>query len=192
MKIILASSSLSRKWQLQQIGLDFIARAPNIDERRLPQELACEMAARLSKEKAKAVQGDYSNALIIASDQVIVCEHLILGKPLLRERGLAVLKKINGKHLKIFSGAYFLNTQTGRSYQHVEETWVRLRKLKPEQLEVYLDKEPEALYCAGGIKSEGLGMLLVKEMHASDPTAVLGLPMYFVIEVLMKEGIHLL
>ena len=47
----------------------------------------------------------------------------------------------------------------------------------------YWTAEP-ATDCAGGFKSEGLGISLLESMESSDPTAIIGLPMIFVAQAL--------
>ncbi|MBN3859590.1 septum formation protein Maf [Neisseriaceae bacterium PsAf] len=187
-QLVLASTSKFRKQQLEQLKINFKVEASHVDESVLIGESPDEISQRLSVEKANSLRLKYPNALIVGSDQVISCEETVLGKPLNEDRALSTLHFINGKLLNIYSGICILNTQTGIEYKHVEKTEVKMRQLSLALIKKYLKKEPDALYCAGGVKSEGLGMVLIENMYAKDPNAVIGLPMYFLIDTLLKEG----
>ena len=55
-------------------------------------------------------------------------------------------------------------------------------------IEIYLDTD-KPYDCCGSVRVEGLGMTLLKSIHSSDPTAVMGLPMIALVSMLEKEGI---
>ena len=77
-------------------------------------------------------------------------------------------------------------------YATLEKTVLQLRALSDEFIKAYFEAEPDALNTAGGIKSEGRGMLLIASAHNHDPNAIIGLPMYFLIGALLQERIPLL
>ena len=81
MRIILASSSKTRKALLERLfGDSFETIFPAIDETPLSDENPPELSERLSVEKALKIAKDNSDALIIGSDQVAVCDGKILEK----------------------------------------------------------------------------------------------------------------
>ena len=59
------------------------------------------------------------------------------------------------------------------------------------EISYYLDHE-NALDCAGSAKSEGLGAALIKQMTSDDPTALIGLPLLALIDMLNAEGVKIL
>jgi septum formation protein len=69
-------------------------------------------------------------------------------------------------------------------------TEVAFRRLDDAQIERYLAREP-ALDCAGSAKSEGLGISLLARLGGEDPTALIGLPLIALCEVLRAEGFEL-
>ena len=81
MQLVLASSSAYRKKQLETLGLPFTCVKPDIDESRINNENAHDMAVRLAEEKARAAAEKFPNSLIIGSDQTVAFGELILGKP---------------------------------------------------------------------------------------------------------------
>lgn len=70
--LVLASTSPFRAQLLKKLGMPFIQASPNIDETPLPTECAQALVTRLSYEKARALEVQYPNHLIIGSDQVCV------------------------------------------------------------------------------------------------------------------------
>ena len=56
------------------------------------------------------------------------------------------------------------------------KTLVDFKKLSDEMIDSYLKKEP-AFNCAGSFKSESLGIVLTKRIFSEDPTALIGLPL---------------
>ena len=57
------------------------------------------------------------------------------------------------------------------------------------QIARYLAREPDAVYCAGAAKSEGLGAALLERIDSSDPNALIGLPVFKLVEFLQDEGV---
>ena len=69
---------------------------------------------------------------------------------------------------------------------------VKMRPLTAQQIARYLEREPDAVYCAGGAKSEGLGGALIERIDSSDPNALIGLPIFRLIDFLQAEGVAVL
>ena len=62
-----------------------------------------------------------------------------------------------------------------------------MRHLDSNQIERYLALEP-ALDCAGSFKCEGYGITLFESIEASDPTALIGLPLIALSRLLREAG----
>jgi len=56
------------------------------------------------------------------------------------------------------------------------------------EIERYLQAEP-AYDCAGSAKAEGLGIALVESIQSPDPTALIGLPLIALSEMLRNENL---
>ena len=80
--IILGSSSVFRRQQLERLGLPFQTAAPDFDETPLLGETAAETALRLAVGKARSLADRFPAALIIGADQVAWCGGRQLGKPM--------------------------------------------------------------------------------------------------------------
>ena len=52
-------------------------------------------------------------------------------------------------------------------------------------------KKEQPYHCAGSSKSEGLGIALIERVVSDDPTALIGLPLIALVEMLTDEGIEI-
>ncbi len=182
--IILASSSIYRLQLLRQIKINPIVIKPEIDESSLPNEKPMQLSQRLAQAKALKVQSiDYLNDIVIGSDQVIALESAILGKPNNYENAKQQLQLMCGKTCIVFTAICMLYQQ--QQFKAVLKTIVKMRNYSDKLIENYLNAE-KPFDCAGSIKSEGLGAILIKSMQSKDPTALIGLPLTKVIEGLIK------
>ena len=189
--IILASTSPTRQAQLQRLGLNFTAVAPNCDETPLIGESAPATAQRLAVAKAQSLSAEHPYSLVIGADQVALLNGQQLGKPMSVPAAQAMLTNMSGHTIEFYTAMCLLNTDTKIQQNYLDLTYVTIRTLTPEQIEHYLEKEPDAIYCAGAAKSEGLGAALIERIDSSDPNALLGLPIYKLVEFLhtQKQGI---
>ena len=190
--IVLASTSASRQAQLQRLGLPFVVAAPNCDETPLEGETALATAQRLAVAKAKSLQDAYPDALIIGGDQVALLHGQQLGKPLTVPAAQAMLSQMSGQTIEFYSALCVFNCDNKVEHTHVDLTRVTMRALSAGQINRYLEREPDAVFCAGAAKSEGLGMALIERIESSDPNGLLGLPMLKLIEFLQMEGCSVL
>lgn len=188
--LILASTSPYRRELLERLQLPFETCAPETDETPLAGELPATTAERLSTAKAAAVATRYPDALIIGSDQVAYCGTQRFGKPGSRDNARTQLRDLAGKTVVFHTGLCLLNSRTGRSHLRGIATEVRFRALSDTEIERYLDKE-NALNCAGSARSEALGISLLEWMKSDDPTALVGLPLIALADMLRAEGIAL-
>jgi septum formation protein len=67
---------------------------------------------------------------------------------------------------------------------------VKFRNFTDRQIENYLQKE-QPYHCAGSSKLEGLGIALIERVVSDDPTALIGLPLIALVEMLTGEGIEI-
>jgi len=188
--LVLASSSVFRSELLKRLQLPFEIMAPNVDEMPLPNESARATSVRLAQEKARAVAGNYPDALIIGSDQVALLEGRQLGKPITHDNAVKQLRAMRGKTTHFYTALALLNSKTGNMQTEVAENYVTLRDLSDAEIEGYLQKE-QPYHCAGSAKYEGLGIALMNKVTGGDPNALIGLPLILLVEMLRRESIVL-
>jgi MAF protein len=187
--IVLASTSPFRRELLSRLALPFQCKAPDIDESRRPDESPLELVRRLSEAKARAGAPD-CQSLVIGSDQVATVGNDVLGKPGTHERAAAQLHHLSGRSVTFLTGLCLLDTATDESQVDVIPFLVHFRTLSGEQIERYL-RHDQPYNCAGSFKSEGLGITLFKGMEGNDPTALIGLPLIRLTDMLKNAGVNL-
>lgn len=190
--LILASSSPYRKELLHRITTNFLCISPDIDETPHPKETAIELVERLAISKAQAVAKTHPQALIIGSDQV--CEFVdpisghthIVGKPKTHENAFKHLQAVSGNSVTLQTGLALYNAKTATLQSCVVPFAVSFRNLSNELIESYLLAD-EPYFCAGAVKAESLGIILIEKMHGDDPNALIGLPLIELISMLNNE-----
>ena len=190
-KIVLGSTSIYRAQLLDRLGLGYVTARPGTDESPLAGETPAATALRLAIAKAQSLSHKFQDALVIGADQVADQNGTAIGKPGSKKRAREQLQNMSGRILVFHSGLALLNTETGRVQSRVVDTTVRFRTLSRHEIENYLGRE-NALDCAGGAKAEALGIALIASMQSDDPTALIGLPLIALIDMLGAEGISVL
>jgi septum formation protein len=190
-RLILASSSPYRQELLGKLGLPFDSVAPGIPERPLDQEPPDVLALRLATEKALAVARRCADSLVIGSDQVAVLDGEQLAKPLNRDNAIRQLTKASGRTVQFHTALCVANSASGETKTDVDLCSVVFRPLSDEQIERYVDRD-RPFECAGGFKSEGLGIVLFERIEGDDPNALVGLPLIRLVRLLEAFGVAVL
>ncbi|MGY8814708.1 MAG: Maf family protein [Gammaproteobacteria bacterium] len=186
-KIILASSSIYRKSMLERLNLSFEVVQPNIDETAKDDESPSQLVMRLSCEKAKKIGESHANALVIGSDQVACLGSQVLCKPGNRDNAIKQLQLMSGNSITFFTGLCLFNSVSKESQIDTIPYEVSFRVLSVDEINRYLDID-KPYDCAGSFKSEKTGITLIKSMNGNDPTALMGLPLIRLSEMLRNAG----
>jgi len=193
-RVILASSSPYRRELLERLRIPFDVAVPAIDETAHAGEAPDATALRLAEAKARAIASAFpadEAVLVIGSDQVATYDGLQIGKPGTHDKALAQLQAMRGREV-LFHSALCLFDSRSRTAQSVDViTRVRFRELPDAALEAYLLAETP-YDVAGSAKSEGLGIALLEAIHSDDPTALVGLPLIALSDMLLTAGYPLL
>lgn len=187
-KLVLASTSTYRQELLSRLRLPFTTFGPNVDETAKIGEAPSHTAERLALCKAMAAMPTYADALIIGSDQVAYDGNQVFGKPGTIPNAIEQLRTMSGREVIFHTGISVVNSRTGKHQTRGVATRVGFRELGTEEIERYLTLE-DALNCAGSAKSEGLGISLLRYIRGDDPTALIGLPLIALHEMLRTEGV---
>lgn len=189
--LVLASTSPYRRELLQRLQIPFQTANPDVDETPLPGESAKQTSWRLSREKARAVEPHYKDALIIGSDQVALLDGIQLGKPMEHENAIRQLRAMRGQSVTFYTALTLLNARDGSMQTEVAENRVHFRNYDDAEIEAYLRKE-QPYNCTGSAKSEGLGIALISRMEGDDPNALIGLPLVLLVDMLKAHGVSVL
>lgn len=191
----MASTSIYRRALLTRLQIPFECQSPGVDETGLAGESAPALVARLALAKARAVAMQRPDAWVIGSDQVAVLldamqQHTILGKPGSVANCIDQLLKCSGRTLSFITAVAVVRHRDASVTEFIDTTRVAFRTLDPATIERYVARE-SPLDCAGGFKSEGLGITLCESIDSNDPTALIGLPLIRLCAVLRTAGFNL-
>jgi septum formation protein len=186
--LILASGSAYRRLLLERLGLPFSVVGPNVDETARPGERPAETSLRLAEAKARAVGATHPRALVIGSDQIAEFAGAALGKPRDPAEALQQLRAMRGRSVVFHTGLALLNTGTGRLQTALVDVTSTFRNLGDAELQSYLDRD-HPFDCAGSVKVEALGISLFTRVASDDPTALIGLPLIRLTDMLLAEGV---
>jgi len=189
--LVLASTSAYRKALLQRLGLPFTCVDPRVDETAHAGEAPADTARRLAAAKARAVAALRPDAWIVGADQVASCGALRLDKPGTHANAVRQLTAASGKAVRFDTAVALLDARSGALLDRVVPSVVRFRALAPAQIEDYLRRE-QPYDCAGSAKAEGLGIALIAGIDSDDPTALIGLPLIALSELLARSGMPVL
>jgi septum formation protein len=187
--LVLASTSPYRRELLARLQLQFQVMSPGVEESPLPGEAPQTTALRLAEAKARAGALRYPSALVIGSDQVAELDGERLEKPGTHDLAVKQLEQASGRVAVFHTGVALLNASSGSLHTRVVPSRVTFRRLSRAQIEAYLRRE-QPYDCAGSAKSEGLGIALLRSIEGEDPTALIGLPLIALVDMLEQEGCH--
>ena len=189
--LILASTSRYRKELLSRLGLTFSCSPPGVDEATRPGEHPKALVERLAKAKASAVALQQPDAWVIGSDQIALLDqdgaHSVLGKPGTEARCREQLRSCSGRTVDFLTAVALMHKESNGLIEFIDTTRVRFRILDQATIERYVAKE-QPLDCAGGFKSEGLGIALCESIDSTDPSALIGLPLIRLSAALRTAG----
>ncbi len=187
--IILASGSVYRLRQLQQLQLDVQTQIADVDETLIPEESPPDRAGRLAIAKANKVKNQNKAAIVIGSDQVCALGHRIYRKPGNRENNIQQLRDFSGQMVVFYTAVCVLGSEY-EQHHYINQTRVQFRELSQAEIIRYVDKE-QAFDCAGGFKMERLGLSLMDSVSSDDPSALMGLPLIQLCAFLRELGVEL-
>lgn len=190
-RLLLASTSRYRRTLLERLGLPFECADPRVDEAPARGETPADTARRLAEAKARAVAARHPDALVIGADQVASCDGERLEKPGTHDRALRQLLAASGREARFDTALALLDAASGTLQSRVVTVTVRFRTLSRAQIEDYLRRE-QPYDCAGSAKAEGLGIALLSRIDSDDPTALIGLPLIALTEMLEQAGMPVL
>ena len=191
MNLILASTSPYRRRLLERLCLPFTCIDPAIEESMREGESPSERASRLATEKASAVaKRVQGNAIVIGSDQVACLGTQILHKPGTAEAAERQLAASSGQTVHFSPAVSVWASPDQAPTQRFVPCDVALRVLNAVEVARYVALD-QPLDCAGSFKWESLGITLFEAMRTEDPTALEGLPLIALSELLRQTGVSL-
>jgi septum formation protein len=194
--IILASASASRRAVLDGARISYSAQAAHIDEISIRSSCEAEgispgdIAVILAETKAQVVAQNRPDALIIGSDQILVCEGVIFGKPDTRQQAHDILEKLQGSAHRLITSLVIFKSGM-RIWHHIATANLVMRSLSADDIEAYLNViGAEAFSTPGCYQIEGPGAHLFTDMTGAYYD-ILGLPLLPLLSFLREHGLAL-
>jgi MAF protein len=187
MRIILASTSQSRKKVLEKLAIPFECVPPICDETPLKGESAEQLVVRLAQMKAQSLVTSYPNSLIIGSDLVGVLDGNIVCKPHTVDNARKQLRQSSSKAFYFYTGMTVINTKTQQQTTICEPFKVTFRHLTDSEIDAYISKEMP-LQCAGSFKCDELGITLFDKLEGNDINSLVGLPLLKLNKIMIEMG----
>jgi 7-methyl-GTP pyrophosphatase len=189
--LVLASTSRYRRELLARLGYPFIVETPGTDETALAGEAPAATARRLAEAKARAVAMRFRDAIVVGSDQVADAGGVAISKPGDHAGAVAQLQALSGRTIVFHTAVAVVDAASGRCGSRLVDVRSTFRSLSADAIETYLRRETP-YDCAGAVRSEALGIALFERIESDDPTALIGLPLIALTDLLRAEGIDVL
>lgn len=174
---ILASGSPRRKRLLEQLGLAFDVRVPDVDEGHRPDLTPADLVLKLAVDKGAVVAREHENALTLAADTVVVLDDRVLGKPSDEEEARHMLRTLSGRTHTVYTGIAVLHAESDRCVTSAVDTRVTFGELDDEEIDRYVATgSPMDKAGAYGIQDD-YGALFVARIDG-DYYNVVGLPLH--------------
>ncbi len=186
MDLILASASPRRLELLKQIGINpdkifpaDISETPYKDEQPMP------YVKRMAEEKALEIYKDHKNALILASDTIVVLGKRILQKAETEEEARKFLELLSGRRHKVIS-AVSLICPKGKITNKLVTSVIKFKRLSEDEITEYLASN-EWQDKAGAYAIQGLAAKYISFISGSYSNIV-GLPLHETAKLLKGLG----
>lgn len=191
--LVLASGSQSRIRLLNSAGVSFEAIKPSVDEAAIKLTLKSDgaepanAAETIAEAKALQLSLRAPDALVLGSDQLLVCGDSWFDKPRDRENLQAQISTLQGRWHSLWTAAVLI--RGGQRVWHTrQEARLLMRPLSESEIESYAATAgPSVLSCVGGYEIEGLGANLFSKIEG-DAFVIQGLPLLQLLQALRDQG----
>lgn len=180
-KLILASKSPRRSFLLKQAGFEFEVNAVDIDEENYPKDLPVEeVPAYLSQQKAYAARHFIRNdEIIIASDSVVILDHVIYGKPIDYADAIRILRALSGRMHQVITGVCLLSKYKEDVFSDVANVY--MDELSDEEIDYYIHTYQPYDKAGAYAIQEWIGLCKISKIEGTYAN-IMGLPVHLVYE----------
>ncbi|HLD21587.1 MAG TPA: Maf family protein [Patescibacteria group bacterium] len=176
MHIILGSQSHGRQKILREMGVEFEVMASNIDEKTIRFNDPKQLTLALAHAKAEALLPNISqNAILITSDQVVVCHNQILEKPENEQEERIFLRMYKTHPAQTVTAVVVTNTATRVQRSGVDIATVYFQPI-PEHIITQLIAEKNVFTQAGGFSIDDPLVKPYIERIEGSRSSIIGLP----------------
>ena len=179
--VILASSSQTRFSYLKKYFRRAIAVQHKVDEMEIKKknkDLSFkDLVKLLAKRKAQSVMEDYPEAIIIGSDQLLICEGKLFNKSKNISEARRNLIKLKGKKHTLISSTYAMKNQKPY-FEETKEAEMFFKNVSQLSIKEYLmEKEKEVLMSVGSYRIEDNKQYNFLKILKGDHETIIGFPL---------------
>lgn len=175
MKLILGSKSEGRKKVLEDAGYSFSVMSSDIDEKAIRSDDFTLLPLLLAREKAKVLLKKINEpAILITSDQVVVCNGKLREKPATLLEAKSYLESYNHFWAQTNTAIVVTNTITGKQKEIVDTAHIYFKHIPKTVINKLVD-EGNVLQAAGAIIAEHPLLKPYIQRIDGDRTSVTGL-----------------
>ena len=174
-EILLASTSTYRRQLMEAAGYQVRCVSPDYEEKPVDGMEPLDLILHHARGKAGSVFRCHPDAIVVGSDQGLVCGERLMGKPGSVEAAVEQLRTMRGQKAILATGVVAM--AHGKVLEYQNRAILRFREdITDEEIERYV-RWDMPLDCAGSFKIEAAGSRLFYSIECDDPTAIQGLPM---------------
>jgi septum formation protein len=182
-QLILASNSPRRKQILTDAGFEFNVKVKEVEENFPADMPIIEVPIFLAIKKAKSLENEITNEIVLASDTIVAIDGEILNKPADENEARSMLRKLSGKKHVVYTGVCLFTKEKLKTF--VDTTEVYFKNLSDNEIDFYIKKcKPFDKAGAYGVQ-DFIGMIGIDKIEGSFFT-VMGLPIHMVYKELSE------
>lgn len=184
-KIILASQSPRRSQLLRESGFTNIEVRPTDTDETIPPQYPTEKVAEyLAEKKAMAAQQWLSDeAIVLASDTIVVLGDTIFNKPENEADAHRILRQLAGKMHKVITGVCLLTKTHKKVFSDVAKVY--FDDMTDTEINFYIEQYKPYDKAGAYAIQEWIGHCKIKKIEGSYST-IMGLPTFKVFEELSR------
>ena len=185
-KFVLASASPARLRLLQGVGINPIICKSGFDESKIQNSDPVELVNTLAYCKAEIVAKQFTDALVLGCDSLLLVGGEVYGKPQTKAQAITRWQKMNGQQGTLYTGHCLISSGESKSILRCGVTQVYFGAIALDTIKAYVDTG-EPLQCAGAFALEGKGGLLVDRIEGCHSN-VIGLSLPLLRQMLQELG----
>ena len=151
---------------MRKLGYRFRTNPADVDESPRSQEGPRRYVRRIATAKAERIASRFPSDWVVAADTAVVVERTILGKPVSDRDAAGMLRRLSGRWHRVLTAMVIARRADSRFEANIESTRVRFRRLKPAEIQAYV-QSGEPFGKAGAYAIQGSAGLLIERIEGS-------------------------
>lgn len=189
-KVILASSSETRRKYIKKHikGVKMISHLVNENEIKKKEKNPNRLALMLAREKALSVKHAYPKDMIIGSDQILVCDKVVLSKPTNLKNAVKNLLFLRNKNHFLISSIYVLKNSKFY-FSQVKKAEIFFKDVDREDIVNYVKHNKETVFSTvGSYKIEENNKYRFLNIIKGESDVIVGFPIKDFVRKFYKDG----